>query len=375
MKTLENITRREFVKYTTLCIIPFLGSCIEVSNEAEHSSSVSEELKKNAASYIPNYRVLYELFENDMHIIYVSNYDGSNKIRISDSQKLFGSVVLGPDKKTISFTRWADGNFDLFTIGIDGKNQRQITNNGNNAYVHWLPNGQIIWSRVDKSPADIYITNGDHIQNLTKDNNINGEAIPSPDGKSIIYESIGYEKMPWRMIVTGYSIVRINPDGTGRKVLLHSQDDRLCVLGYSPDGKLISYIIDGGDESGLYVSDPEFRKGKCISRDLCILLRYQWSPNSQYIVFEAYPRSDSHLLKQYLYLYDIKKDETIRITQERAYHPRWFPDNEHIYFITSEGDFDSRKEFSVVIKRDGTGLKNLTENDGRWFGDVKVIFW
>jgi len=59
--------------------------------------------------------------------IVVVNTDGTNKRELTVSNPPNGSPAWSGDGKKIAFDSMRDGNFEIFTMNVDGTNQAQLT--------------------------------------------------------------------------------------------------------------------------------------------------------------------------------------------------------------------------------------------------------
>ena len=154
-------------------------------------------------------------------------YELSNKKlrKLLDSEQgLILDANLNYDGNTILFSwkRDMDDFFQLFTIDLDGKNLRQITNHqSNNFNACWLPNDQIVFLS-DRKPAFaycwstttpiLYKCNADGTDQIRLSANYLNDFTPSvmQDGR-ILYSRWEYVDRP---AIPIQSLWSINPDGT-----------------------------------------------------------------------------------------------------------------------------------------------------------------
>jgi len=91
--------------------------------------------------------IVYRVFGTDQYGLRIMNIeDQSVKVLTNDYDNL---PEWSPDGKKILFTRKHDGNnFDIFTIGVDGKDLKQLTSlPTNDAHAVWTADGkQIMWN-------------------------------------------------------------------------------------------------------------------------------------------------------------------------------------------------------------------------------------
>jgi Tol biopolymer transport system component len=143
---------------------------------------------------------------------YVMKIDGSAMQRISpnagkttcgwflpgDKRLFFGSThakgdACPPRPDPAKGYTWGLDPFDIYTVGIDGKDLRRITNYGvYTAEGNLSPDGKkIVFTSLKDGDLDIYTMNvdGTDVRRLTNTPGYDGGPWWSPDGKQIIYRS------------------------------------------------------------------------------------------------------------------------------------------------------------------------------------------
>jgi Tol biopolymer transport system component len=113
----------------------------------------------------------------------------------------------------------------------------------------WSPDGaRIAFAAYAGDQYNIYVANWDGSNRINVSNSPDSADFPawSPDGQSIGFESCNH---------TGCSLVRINPDGSGREILLQqaagaTKPESPRLLNWSPDSKAITFVATSG--SGAY---------------------------------------------------------------------------------------------------------------------------
>jgi Tol biopolymer transport system component len=145
------------------------------------------------------------------------NADGTDVVRVTDHPGYDGGAFFSPDCKTLVFRaqvfesqRELDdyqkllkqslvrpSSLELFTIGIDGSNRVQLTDNGAaNFAPYFHPDGQkIIFSSNFDDPNgrefDIYMVNtdGTGLERITFSPEFDGFPMFSYDGKKLVFAS------------------------------------------------------------------------------------------------------------------------------------------------------------------------------------------
>lgn len=125
-------------------------------------------------------------------LIIYNIYDGK-KFTLFSSGTLNSAPAWSPDGTRVSFTSNARGNAEIFTIGADGSNLKQITfNRSIDTSPAWNPKSNQIAFTSDRSGNPmVYIMNedGTNEQRLTYVGEYNESAGWSPDGSKLAYVS------------------------------------------------------------------------------------------------------------------------------------------------------------------------------------------
>lgn len=96
-----------------------------------------------------------------------------------------------PDGKTLAYCAERNGNFDIYTIGIEGGAEKRLTETtGLDDGPDYSPDGKYIYFnsyRTGHMQLWRMLADGTQPEQLTFDDNSNWFAHPSPDNKSIVY--------------------------------------------------------------------------------------------------------------------------------------------------------------------------------------------
>lgn len=129
-----------------------------------------------------------------------------------------------PDGATLAYCGARGGRFDIFTIPVEGGEERRLTEGaGHNDGPDYAADGAAIWFNSDRSgAAQIWRmdTDGSAPRRMTDDALANWFAHPSPDGRRVLY--LAY------------------PPGTAG----HPRDRRVALRLMDPDGRNVSTALE-----------------------------------------------------------------------------------------------------------------------------------
>jgi TolB protein len=205
----------------------------------------------------------------------------------------------------------------------------------------------------------------------------------SPDASSIVFESTRDGK---------YAIYTIRVDGTGlRKLSSGEVDDEQPR--WSPDGRQIVFISSRDGHLQLYLMDADGSHQRRLTQSADIDYQPDFSPKGDVVVFQS--RTERASVVHDIYIVRTDGSGRTRLTDQRANYgaPRWSPDGKKILFERNPIIKRYYKEMSkaelaqvhssqelYVMNRDGTGIRNLTNNSGSdccatWSKDGKTIYF
>ena len=135
------------------------------------------------------------ILERAQFDIFIADVDkrsvGKNQLNLSDHEAADRKSSWSPDSKSIVFESKRDGNWEIYTVGIDGENLTRITENDKtDRNADWSSGGIIFESQRD-GDWEIYKSDpdGNNQVNLTNDPKSDQKPIWSPKGRRILFES------------------------------------------------------------------------------------------------------------------------------------------------------------------------------------------
>jgi len=206
--------------------------------------------------------------------------DASRARQITSGSGRYDQVSLAPDGRLVYISN-ASGTADIWVMDGDGKNQKQLTSDaGVNVFPAVSPDGRYVVfdSNRGANPATFNIwrvgIDGSNPRQLTQGE---GEYFPTstPDGKWVVYTPLtsGTTLSLWKVPIDGGDPVQIN--------------ERLAVKPViSPDGKWIAFQTNGDQPaSGPKLVIVPFDGGQPLKLLDVKLTQYRWSSDGKAILY------------------------------------------------------------------------------------------
>jgi len=263
---------------------------------------------------------------------------------------------------TIAFYAFRDGNQEIYSMDVDGSNQKNLTNNpGQDFEPDWSPDGKQIVFASDREGGDVHLfilnRDGSEVRKLTKGSG--GYLSPrwSPDGKRIALSRSG-------------TIMVMDADGANLKTVFEPEAEEnaaLCkapgfVGGWSPDSTHITYysasvsrqlaqvctIAEDGSDLKVVVSEPAGLHAEPV-----------WSNDGRFLAYRSI-RSENHEI----YVVDLETGEDRRLTDapEVDAEPEWSPDDQWIAFV-SYREYPNSDIY--IMRKDGSDVRRLTTDPAK----------
>ncbi|HEY4611747.1 MAG TPA: DPP IV N-terminal domain-containing protein, partial [Bacteroidota bacterium] len=265
-------------------------------------------------------------------------------------------------KGNIAFLSTRDGNFEIYTMNVDGSNLRNLTNNkATDFWMSWSSDGsRLLFYSNREGNNEIYMMNADgsHLVNLSR--NPSDDRLPawSPDGRRVAFVSNrGQDQVDlYMMDIDGGNIRRLT-------------DNKLYeeVPAWSPDGKRLAFTREvpvPGDTSGaphydIFVMNADGTGEVRLTNLEGFASGAAWSPDGKRIAFylaEGKKISDIFIMDN-----DGKNIQNVTNDSTENYSPSWSPDGQWIAYTSG-----SSKNYDVsAIRSDGTNRVRLTDHPKR----------
>lgn len=97
-------------------------------------------------------RIVFVSSRNEVHQLYTIDIDGKNEKHINPSRYDTYNPTVSPDGKTIAFVSARDGDWEIYLVDSNGKNERQITSGiGRSIQPAFSPDGRYLAYVSDRS--------------------------------------------------------------------------------------------------------------------------------------------------------------------------------------------------------------------------------
>ena len=240
----------------------------------------------------------------------------------------------------IVFTSNLDGNWDIYSMDVNGENLLQLTDHpASDEYPACSPDGRRIAFTSERGIThDLYVmdSDGNNVIRLSQDNFIESRATWSPDGTRIAFSTVRFD-------VRNSEIYVMDADGENEiNLTKHKMHD--IVPSWSPDGSKIAFV---GARVALNVpfhifvmnADGNGRRNLTGDSDLTKSFFPTWSPDGKKIVFGS-----QHIfapgLHHHIYAITAEGENLERLTEEgNNRFPAYSPDGTKIAFASDrDGD-------------------------------------
>ncbi|HZP80308.1 MAG TPA: hypothetical protein VFB21_01600 [Chthonomonadaceae bacterium] len=251
----------------------------------------------------------------------------------------------------IAFSRYQDGNYELYTMNADGSNQVRLTNSpGDDIGPCWRPDGaRIVFASKRTGNYQIYEIPANGGTTLRLTNNAFSDIQPcySPDGSKIVFSTNRDGN---------YEIYVMNADGSSpvRRTNDTSNDD--YEPRWSPDGSKIAWAKKTGNVWEIWVMDANGLNQHQLTHDNVVNHWPAWSPDSTRIAFHSFRNQNSDV-----YVINSDGDGTeARLTTDpnNDTEPSWSSDGAKIAFNSGR---DGNSEV-YVMNADGSDQTRLTNH-------------
>ena len=245
--------------------------------------------------------------------------------------------TFSPDGSEVVYIAVIAGKEQLFRMGIDGTNPRQLTrDDADHEDPAWSPDGQrIAFVLIKNGLEQIHLMNidGSGSEPLTPKELKTIHPSWSPDGQSVVYCSDDDLQPPKKNASDIYSI-----ELTSRRITKLISGGVNTYPMWSPDGKKLAFRrMLGADNSEIFVANGDGSAERNITNDPAFDGWPAWSPDGSKIAFASNRNRNYEI---YIMNADGRAVQKVANTEGRATAPKWGKDGKTIYFpICKKVDF------------------------------------
>lgn len=156
----------------------------------DYGDLFSASISRRASSY---QKIVYNVNQMNKIDIYIMDFDGQEKICLTDNPDYDGNPEFSPDGSHIIYDATINGNRDIYIVNTIGKNRKRLTSNsGNDGMPKYSNDGsKIIFTSERDGDREIYIMNADgsNQKRLTTNSGVDEYPVFLRDDSRIIYSS------------------------------------------------------------------------------------------------------------------------------------------------------------------------------------------
>lgn len=214
------------------------------------------------------------------------DWSKANNIQLTEQLGIEYFPSLSPDGKTFVYASDVNGNFDIFSQRVGGKNPTNLTadSDANDTQPAFSPDGNRIAFRSERSPAGIYVieVTGENLRRIA---DFGFHPSWSPNGKEIVVSTFGLDA-PNVRIGKDNSLWIINIETGNKREIIKSE---ASFPTWSPNGKWIAYWFYpssiGRRDIAIIAADGS-GKPNVITTDFAVSnWNPVWSPDNKFLYF------------------------------------------------------------------------------------------
>jgi Tol biopolymer transport system component/DNA-binding winged helix-turn-helix (wHTH) protein len=314
-------------------------------------------------------KILFTTGRNGNFDVYDMNADGTGQRNLTgDNDKADGAPVWSMDGNNIAFSRKFEGRDHIFVMDSQGGNLKRVTQNAaNNGSPAWSPDGsKLIFHTDHDGNYEIYTISVDgELAQLTDDAADDLSPDWSPDGNRIAFSSNRNGKQ---------HIYVMNTDGSSLAQITNSPAED-TEPAWAPDGKRIAFTSLREGNKDVYVIDADGSNTRKLTDHPGADSSPRWSIDGR-IVFTSNRGGQADI-----YVMDDAGQNVARLTTiGAAGHATWSPDGRKVAFVSRSSEIIGGAYWLqvYVIDADGSNLRMITRSPHstfvpKWSADGKAI--
>jgi Tol biopolymer transport system component len=304
-----------------------------------------------SATDISGFKIVFGSKRDRNEEIYTMDLNGNNQKNITNSSSEDGTPSFSPDQRSVVFASNRNGYWDIYKMpSLENSSVINLTNNkANNGWPMWSPKGDrilFISNGEHNEKHEIYLMNSDglHVKQLTVKQSILEQKTATFQEKGVNISDFGVSHASW------------SPDGEDIVFTL-TNGKTSAIYTCNIDSMYVSGITTGIEDADKYVDYPS------------------WSPGNKYIVYASNEISnDGDRLDLIIHEIGTGKKKTLIKSEFDVRYPAWTPDGRLVFTIASRHDNNNAtreiyitKKFidinSTIEVKGGNDLIQLTKND------------
>lgn len=242
--------------------------------------------------------IAYTNISDGQRDIWIADLNGQNPVRITDDKADDSNPLWLPDGDRIVYNSERDGVRQICVAYRDGRTPRQITLNDNDITLSDVSaDGSKILYSSNKDDSDLWSisSSGGKETQITSDIGVEFWPDAAPDGTALAYQAIKRISVSGQTLNSGAFVRQLTGDGTATEI-----SDDAFDLKWAPNGKKIAFLRSrsgnnslwivssgGGDARQIVAGNVLFGGYTDLPYTRSQTQDYQWSPDSESIVFSS----------------------------------------------------------------------------------------
>lgn len=260
--------------------VHFANAYTDASDRAQ-AHRLADDIAKAALNLPPigRTRIAFKVDTGRTSEIYIADFDGHNATKLTEDGNIVAAPAWAPGGRNLYYTSYRANNPDVYLHRADGSRVPIARFSGLNTSANVSPDGSHITLILSKSGSpDVWVMGADGSNPKQLTNNREDESSPcwSPDGRTICFSSRE----------TGRPTLYTVPAAGGKMVKVDTSGiQNATEPDWSPDGSMIAFTqAVGGGGFQICVVQANGGRGGTV-RQICSGEDPSWSPNSRTLIF------------------------------------------------------------------------------------------
>jgi len=214
------------------------------------------------------------------------DWSAAKSVQLTDQAGTEFYPSVSPDGKEFAYAAEDDGDFDIFSQRIGGKNRTNLTasSKSDDTQPAFSPDGELIAFRSERSPQGIYVM-GASGENAKLVSDIGYHPSWSPDGKEVVVSAFGRDQPTTRARTGSGRLLIINVENGSKRDLTNIE---ASFPSWSPHGHRIAYWFYTGTFGRRDIATMPAMGGEpvVVAKDFAVSnWNPVWSPDGKYLYF------------------------------------------------------------------------------------------